>query len=206
MPEIKSVNPDGNHLDSIFKQYLLDVSPHLRAFARGLTGRAAQADDLVQETLMKAWAARTQFQLGTNFKAWCFVILRNTFSSAMRREKFVGEWDEAVADRILTTPATQANGLHLEDLQRALLELPTDQREAVLIVGAGGMSYDEAAEICQCAVGTIKSRVSRARATLEKLTNFGGMAASRRDVTTDNAFATIIQDTNQLIARHREPS
>jgi RNA polymerase sigma-70 factor, ECF subfamily len=187
--------------DVAFKQHLLAVIPHLRAFARGLTGRAAQADDLVQDTLLKAWAARIQFQPGTNFKAWCFVILRNTFSSAMRREKFVGEWDDAVADRILSAPATQANGMHLEDLQRALLELPSEQREAVLLVGASGMSYEEAAEICQCAIGTIKSRVSRARAALDKLMKAGGMTATRRDVTTENALATIMRDAEKLAQR-----
>jgi RNA polymerase sigma-70 factor, ECF subfamily len=186
---------------AFFKQQLLAVSPHLRAFARGLTGRAAQADDLVQDTLMKAWASRAQFQPGTNFKAWCFVILRNTFSSAMRREKFVGEWDDAVAERILSAPATQANGLHLEDLQRALLELPTDQREAVLLVGAGGMSYEDAAVACQCAVGTIKSRVSRARAMLDKLTAYGGLVATRQDVSSENALADIMKSTERLMAR-----
>jgi RNA polymerase sigma-70 factor, ECF subfamily len=185
----------------VFKQQLLSVIPHLRAFARGLTGRAAQADDLVQDTLLKAWAARVQFQPGTNFKAWCFVILRNTFSSAMRREKFVGEWDDAVAERLLSAPATQANGMHLEDLQRALLELPTEQREAVLLVGASGMSYEDAAAICQCAIGTIKSRVSRARTALDKLMQNGGMSATRRDVTSENALATIMQAAERLAQR-----
>jgi RNA polymerase sigma-70 factor, ECF subfamily len=187
--------------EASFKQHLLAVSPHLRAFARGLTGRAAQADDLVQDTLMKAWAARAQFQPGTNFKAWCFVILRNTFSSAMRREKFVGEWDDVVAERILCAPATQANGLHLEDLQRALLQLPTDQREAVLLVGAGGMSYEDAAAVCQCAIGTIKSRVSRARAMLDKLITHGGLAATRQDVSSENALSDIMKSTEKLMAR-----
>jgi RNA polymerase sigma-70 factor, ECF subfamily len=185
----------------VFKQQLLSVIPHLRAFARGLTGRAAQADDLVQDTLLKAWAARVQFQPGTNFKAWCFVILRNTFSSAMRREKFVGEWDDAVAERLLSAPATQANGMHLEDLQRALLELPTEQREAVLLVGASGMSYEDAAAICQCAIGTIKSRVSRARTALDKLMQNGGMSATRRDVTSENALATIMLAAERLAQR-----
>jgi RNA polymerase sigma-70 factor, ECF subfamily len=191
-----------HHPDEIFfQQQLIAVSPHLRAFARGLTGRSSQADDLVQETLLKAWASRTQFQTGTNFKAWCFVILRNTFSSSMRRQKFVGEWDDAVAERVLSAPATQANGLHLEDLQRALLELPTDQREAVLLVGAGGMTYEDAAVACQCAVGTIKSRVSRARATLDKLTTQGGLSATRQDVSSENALSDIMKSTEQLIAR-----
>jgi RNA polymerase sigma-70 factor, ECF subfamily len=206
MIENETVIPEFDRGEAFFKQQLLAVSPHLRAFARGLTGRPAQADDLVQDTLMKAWASRTQFQPGSNFKAWCFVILRNTFSSAMRRQKFVGEWDDAVAERILSAPATQANGLHLEDLQRALLELPTDQREAVLLVGAGGMSYEDAAVACQCAIGTIKSRVSRGRAMLDKLITHGGLSATRQDVSSENALSDIMKSTERLMARSALPT
>jgi RNA polymerase sigma-70 factor, ECF subfamily len=187
--------------DAEFKQLLVSVMPHLRAFARGLTGRIAQADDLVQETLLKAWAARQQFQRGTNFKAWCFVILRNSFSSAMRREKFSGDWDDSVAERMLSVSASQMNGLHLQDLQRALQELPTDQREAVLLIGASGMSYEEAAVICGCAIGTIKSRVSRARDALDRHITEGGMALSRQDLPAGNPLVTIMQDAERLASK-----
>ena len=149
-----------------FKRELTGVIPHLRAFARGLCGRADMADDLVQETLLKAWAARERFEPGTSMRAWTFVILRNAYLTDMRRSRFRGDYDETVAERILTAPADQEEPVHLADLHRALLTLPEERREALLLVGAGGFSYEEAAQICGCAVGTIKSRVGRARAAL----------------------------------------
>jgi RNA polymerase sigma-70 factor, ECF subfamily len=187
--------------DDEFKKLLVSAMPHLRAFARGLTGRIAQADDLVQETLLKAWAARHQFHRGTNFKAWCFVILRNSFSSAMRREKFSGDWDDAVAERVLSVDAPQQNGLHLQDLQRALQELPTEQREAVLLIGASGMSYEDAAAICGCAIGTIKSRVSRARGALDRLIADGGMKLTRQALPQGDPLSKIMQDADRLVGR-----
>lgn len=156
-----------------FKRQLTEVVPHLRAFARGLCGRPDMADDLVQETLLKAWAAQDRFEPGTSIRAWTFVILRNVFLTDMRRNRFRGEYDEGVAERILTTPAGQEGPLHLSDLHRALLTLPAERREALLLVGAGGFSYEEAAEICGCAVGTIKSRVGRARAALASMIEDG---------------------------------
>lgn len=152
-----------------FKRELAAVVPHLRAFARGLCGRADMADDLVQEALLKAWAAQERFEPGTSMRAWTFVILRNAYLTDMRRNRFRGEYDENVAERILTAPAGQEEPIHLADLHRALLTLPPERREALLLVGAGGFSYEEAASICGCAVGTIKSRVSRARTRLAEL-------------------------------------
>lgn len=153
--------------DTDFKAEIAAVIPHLRAFGRSLSGSRDLADDLVQETLMKAWAARERFQAGTNMRAWTFIILRNLFLSQMRRSRFKGEWDDFTADRILAAPATQDREVELADLQRALLKLPQMQREAIILVGAGGFAYEEAAQICKCAVGTIKSRVARGRAALE---------------------------------------
>jgi len=127
------------------------------------------ADDLVQETLMKAWAARARFQAGTNMRAWTFIILRNLYLSQMRRSRFRGEWDDLVADRILAAPAGQDKQVELGDMQRALLHLPQPQREALILVGAGGFAYEEAAEICGVAVGTIKSRVARGRVAVLEL-------------------------------------
>ena len=141
-----------------FKRELTEVVPHLRAFARGLCGRADMADDLVQETLLKAWAAQERFQPGTSMRAWTFVILRNAYLTDMRRNRFRGEYDETVAERVLTAPAGQEEPIHLSDMHRALLTLPPERREALLLVGAGGFSYEEAATICGCAVGTIKVR------------------------------------------------
>ena len=133
-----------------FKRELTEVVPHLRAFARGLCGRPDMADDLVQETLLKAWAAQERFEPGTSMRAWTFVILRNAYLTDMRRNRFRGEYDEGVAERILTAPAGQEEPLHLSDMHRALLTLPPERREALLLVGAGGFSYEEAAQICGC--------------------------------------------------------
>ena len=165
--------------DEDFKVQLGQVISHLRAFGRSLSGNRDLADDLVQETLMKAWAARARFQAGTNMRAWTFIILRNLFLSQMRRARFKGEWDDFTAERLLAHPAGQDKQIELGDLQRGLLELPQAQREALILVGAGGFAYEEAAEICGCAVGTIKSRVARGRAALEHILD-EGLLPSRR--------------------------
>lgn len=161
--------------DADFKEQLAQVIPHLRAFGRSLSGNRDTADDLVQETLLKAWAARLRFQAGTNMRAWTFIILRNLFLSQMRRSRFKGEWDDLTADRLLAAPASQDRHIDLGDLQRALIQLPEPQREALILVGAGGFAYEEAAEICGCAVGTIKSRVARGRTALEQLLTNGNL-------------------------------
>lgn len=172
-PNQQPRTPTEHSRASEFKRELTGVIPHLRAFARGLCGRADMADDLVQETLLKAWAARERFEPGTSMRAWTFVILRNAYLTDMRRARFRGDYDEALAERILTAPADQEEPVHLADLHRALLTLPEERREALLLVGAGGFSYEEAAQICGCAVGTIKSRVGRARAALTAMIDEG---------------------------------
>jgi RNA polymerase sigma-70 factor (ECF subfamily) len=166
--------------DPDFKVQLGQVIPHLRAFGRSLSGSRDLADDLVQETLLKAWAARKRFQAGTNMRAWTFIILRNLYLSQMRRARFKGEWDDLVADRLLAAPASQDRHVELTDMQRALLHLPQPQREALILVGAGGFAYEEAADICGVAVGTIKSRVARGRVALETILTEGRLP-SRRD-------------------------
>ncbi len=176
--------------DPEFKKQLALVIPHLRAFGRSLSGNRDLADDLVQETLLKAWAARQRFQAGTNMRAWTFIILRNLFLSQMRRARFKGEWDDLVADRVLAAPASQDKHVELADMQRALLHLPQPQREALILVGAGGFAYEEAAEICGVAVGTIKSRVARGRVALEALMA-GSTLSSRRDHEVDSERSTL---------------
>ena len=166
--------------DPDFKVQLGQVIPHLRAFGRSLSGSRDLADDLVQETLLKAWAARKRFQAGTNMRAWTFIILRNLYLSQMRRARFKGEWDDLVADRLLAAPASQDRHVELTDMQRALLHLPQPQREALILVGAGGFAYEEAADICGVAVGTSKSRVARGRVALETILTEGRLP-SRRD-------------------------
>ena len=179
-----------------FKRELTDVVPHLRAFARGLCGRADMADDLVQEALLKAWAAQDRFEPGTSMRAWTFVILRNAYLTDMRRNRFRGEYDEGVAERILTAPASQEEPIHLSDLHRALLTLPPERREALLLVGAGGFSYEEAANICGCAVGTIKSRVGRARATLNSMLADGSIP--KRSLDDDGAHRAILEELEDV--------
>src|SRR5687768_9489657 len=193
--------------DPEFKDQLAQVIPHLRAFGRSLSGSRDLADDLVQETLLKAWAARKRFQAGTNMRAWTFIILRNLFLSQMRRARFKGEWDEITASRLLAAPASQDRHVELGDMQRALMHLPQPQREALILVGAGGFAYEEAAEICGCAVGTIKSRVARGRVALESLLAEGKLPSRREHETPSNrsALQTIMNEVDHL-SRDRDPT
>lgn len=181
-----------------FKRELTEVIPHLRAFARGLCGRPDMADDLVQEALLKAWAAQDRFEPGTSMRAWTFVILRNAYLTDMRRNRFRGNYDEGVAERILTQPAEQEEPLHLSDMHRALLTLPPERREALLLVGAGGFSYEEAAQICGCALGTIKSRVGRARATLNEMLSEDNVPG--RSVDDDIAHTAIMDELDDVVS------
>lgn len=187
-----------------FKRELTAVIPHLRAFARGLCGRPDMADDLVQETMLKAWAAQDRFEPGTSMRAWTFVILRNAYLTDMRRNRFRGEYDETVAERILVAPAGQEDPIHLADLQRALQTLPPERREALLLVGAGGFSYEEAATICGCAVGTIKSRVGRARAALTAMLEDGSIP--QRSTDDAEAHRAILDELDEVAARQEEPA
>jgi RNA polymerase sigma-70 factor (ECF subfamily) len=157
--------------EGTFRTDLVEAIPYVRAFARTLCGAKAAADDLAQETLAKAWQARASFQPGTNLKAWLFMIARNQFYSEKRRSWRSVAWDEELADARLIAPAGQGDHIELADLKRALTKITPEQREALILVGAGGLSYEEAAKICNCAIGTVKSRVARARQALEKLLN-----------------------------------
>jgi RNA polymerase sigma-70 factor, ECF subfamily len=148
---------------------LLAAVPSLRAFAISLCGQVDRADDLVQDTLLRALSNLDRFERGTNLNAWLFTILRNLFHSEYRkRRREVEDPDGSYAGRLKAQPE-QGSRLDLEDFRGALGKLPHDQREALLLVGASGFSYEEAAGICECAVGTIKSRVNRARARLAVL-------------------------------------
>ncbi|WP_046869258.1 sigma-70 family RNA polymerase sigma factor [Microvirga massiliensis] len=147
---------------------ILEALPHLRVFAISLTGDLDRADDLVQEAIVKALGHLGQFTPGTNLRAWLFTILRNEFYTLHRkRRREVQDPDGLLAARLAAAPV-QDRHLDLEDLKAALLWLPVEQREAVLLV-AGGISYEETAQICGAAVGTIKSRVNRGRKSLAEL-------------------------------------
>jgi RNA polymerase sigma-70 factor (ECF subfamily) len=149
-----------------FRAELLELIPFLRAFARSLCGHQETADDLAQETLVKAWQARDSFTPGSNLKAWLFTILRNQFYSDRRRAWRQAPWDQEAAERIPGSSGEQAWAAELSDTARALAGLSDEQREALILVGAGGFSYEDAAAICRCAVGTVKSRGARARKSL----------------------------------------
>ncbi len=152
---------------------LLAAVPRLRAFAMSLCGRVDQADDLVQETLVKAWSHLDSFQPGTNMAAWLYTILRNEFySSFRRRRREVADSDGFLAGRLATLP-TQDSHVEFQDFRAALFRLGADQREALMLIGASGLSYEEAAKICGCAVGTMKSRVNRGRMKLAELLGLG---------------------------------
>src|SRR5215203_5731418 len=148
---------------------LLQSIPSMRAFAMSLTGNVDQADDLVQEAMVRGLAHINQFQPGTSIQAWLFTILRNQFHTAYRkRRREVEDPDGGMAARLSVFPE-QDGHLDLEDLKGALTKLPFEQREALLLVAAQGFSYEEAAEICGTRIGTIKSRINRARAKLAEL-------------------------------------
>ena len=154
---------------SSWRDDVVGLIPALRAFAWSLSHNGSDADDLVQDTLIKAWTNRDKFEDGTNLRAWLFTILRNTYyTNVLRRRREVrdemGEYAGA-----LRTPPTQDWTVAMRALQAALQQLPPEHREALILVGAAGLSYEEAAEICGCALGTIKSRVNRARARLLKI-------------------------------------
>jgi RNA polymerase sigma-70 factor (ECF subfamily) len=175
------------------REELLASVRSLRAFAVSLCGQPDRADDLVQETLVKAWSNIDSFQEGTNLQAWLFTILRNHYYSEIRkRRREVEDTDGQYAARLATHPPQQGH-LDLADFKAALRELPDDQREALILVGASGFSYEEAAGICNVAVGTIKSRVSRARSHLAKRLKIESDADIGPDSTAEAIFTTLKQ-------------
>jgi len=154
-----------------FRSEMITLIPYLRAFARALSGNRDEADDLCQETLARAWQNRSSYQMGTNLKAWLFMILRNQFYSGKRRSWRQQPWHDDAADKYGTHNDVQGPRLDLADLSRAMRLLSAEQREALILVGAGGFSYEESASICGCAIGTVKSRVARARSAIQQTLN-----------------------------------
>jgi RNA polymerase sigma-70 factor (ECF subfamily) len=182
--------------DEAFKRELVKLIPHLRAFARTLCGDPAAADDLAQDAMMKAWDARASFQMGTNMKAWTFMILRNQFYSEKRRSWRQTQLDQEAAERTLVAVDDPEAPVALDELRQGLAMLPAEQREALILVGAGGFAYEEAAEICECAVGTVKSRVSRARRALHAILEDG--AYDRDGASAGDAMRSILADAERL--------
>jgi RNA polymerase sigma-70 factor (ECF subfamily) len=159
----------ARHADPVLRNDLLAAIPRLRAFAVSLCGRADRADDLVQETLVKAWANLASFQPGTNLMAWLYTILRNEFYTEFRKRRYEVQDEDGVFAGRLTAAPTQEGHIEFQDFRAAMARLADDQREALILIGASGLSYEDAAQICGCAVGTMKSRVHRARFRLAGL-------------------------------------
>ena len=172
---------ESNDTASFRQEDLLACIPHLRAYARFLTGNRERADDLVQDALVRALTAAHQFQTGTNLKAWIFTILRNLFYNEIRKNRLKVQSLDDIPGEGPATPPTQDANLEFADFRRAFWQLGQSQREVLIMVGASGLSYEEAAAICGCAVGTIKSRVSRARRELLKILQEGNLTYKRGD-------------------------
>src|SRR3990167_5865892 len=172
---MKSPSPDTPILpntlaaDMHFRDQLVALISSLRSFARGLCGWRDMADDMVQDAMLRGWAARASFTPGTNFRAWMFMILRNQFYTTLRKDKRMTSWDPEVAERVLVEAPSQEDAINVADVARALQKLPAEQREVLLLIGANGATYEEAAEIVGCAIGTIKSRLARGRKALAQV-------------------------------------
>jgi RNA polymerase sigma-70 factor (ECF subfamily) len=160
---------DGSPLSDELRASLLKAIPHLRAFAISLTGKVDQADDLVQEAIMRGLNKLDSFTPGTDLQAWLFTILRNHFYTSLRKRRREVEDPDGVMASMLSAPPEQHGHLDLDDLRVALGRLSVEQREVLLLIGAEGMSYEEAAAICEVNIGTIKSRMNRARTRLAEL-------------------------------------
>ena len=174
------------------RKALLAAIPNLRAFAISLCGNTDRADDLVQETLVKAWGHIGSFTEGTNMRAWLFTILRNlVYSQYRRRRREVDDPEGELAAKLASIPA-QHGHMDMLDFKVALQKLPADQREAIILVGASGLSYEDAAVICGCAIGTMKSRVNRARAKLADLLELNdGTHFTREPLAVDQDTASL---------------
>jgi RNA polymerase sigma-70 factor, ECF subfamily len=166
---------------NIGEKDLLACVPHLRAFAWFLARNRERADDLVQDTIVRALGAAQQFRVGTNLKGWMFTILRNLHYNEVRKNRIQ---TQSLDDPLAYEPAvlpSQIASLEFGDFRRAFWQLADDRREVLILVGASGLSYEEAAKVCNCPKGTVKSRVSRARRELLQILEDGLLADRRRD-------------------------
>ncbi len=173
-----------------FRDSLIEQLPSLRAFARSLVQNRSAADDLVQETVLKALKNEAKFKHGTNLRAWLFTILRNQYYTTLRKTRREVEDIDGRHAATLSVRPDQAGAIEMQAFQIAFAQLQPDQREALTLVGASDLSYEEAAAICGCAVGTIKSRVSRARKRLAELMGIN----SATDLSVVNVFEQPARD------------
>lgn len=186
-----------------FKQALVDVLPALRAFARSLCRNAVEADDLVQETMLKAWSARNSYIEEANFKAWTFRILRNALYSNWRKNSRLTQLDDTVYEKTAKATDNAETALELAEVSEAIRHLPLEQREALILIAAGGFNYEEVAAIAGVAVGTIKSRVSRGRANLIDLME--KRATSRTSISALGAAQSLLNDADRLARNAMAP-
>lgn len=152
-----------------FRQLLVGYLPHLRAVARSLTGHRDRADDLVNDAILKALSAEAQFQPGTNLKAWLMTILRNHYINGLRRRRIEVETVDEIPESALPSAPNQEHVVEMHEVAAALQRMSVEHREILVLVSAAGLSYEEAATVCGCAVGTIKSRLNRARSELKRV-------------------------------------
>ena len=164
-----------------FREGLIAELSNLRAFAVSLCGSVQQADDLVQDTMLKAWGNSEKFQPGTSLRAWMFTILRNTHFNEMHKNRMRARSNDGATGYEASVRPGQEASLEFSDFRRAFWQLGNEQREALILVGANGMSHEDAAKLCDCAPGTVKSRVSRARRRLLQILETGSLVSRRRD-------------------------
>jgi RNA polymerase sigma-70 factor (ECF subfamily) len=187
--------------DDTFRNDLVSLLPHLRAFARSLA-RGPGAEDLAQDAVLNAWRYRASFQPGTSLKAWTFTILRNTFLSEKRRSWRSQPLDRELAENTLLANDDPTASEELLDVRNAMQVLPHDQRQALMLVGAAQLSYEETASICRCAVGTIKSRVSRARTALAEILAKGSARhRTKSDLSSTNVFEAVLRQAADVRSR-----
>jgi RNA polymerase sigma-70 factor (ECF subfamily) len=179
----RSVEPQSQSAPvSDFRTDLVSHLPHLRAVARALTGHRDRADDLVNDTVLKALSAEAQFQPGTYLKAWLMTILRNHYINGLRRTRIEVETIGEIPESALPSAPNQEHVVEVNEVANALQRMSVEHREILVLVSAAGLSYEEASEVCGCAVGTIKSRLNRARTELKKvLAKSRGLAGEPRE-------------------------
>jgi RNA polymerase sigma-70 factor (ECF subfamily) len=178
---------------------LTALIPYMRAFARSLCQDKSRGDDLAQDALASAWRHRSAYTPGTNLKAWVSRIVRNQFYSDRRRSWRLSQLDAATAEETLVAVSDPYYAVALDDVRRAMLELTDEQREAVTLIGVAGLTYEEAAEICGCAEGTVKSRVSRGRQRLSAILADGAMRA--RTLVPGGVMASMLAEADALQPR-----
>jgi RNA polymerase sigma-70 factor (ECF subfamily) len=193
-----NIDPPESRLTGFEPDALIALIPHTRAFARALCRDRTLGEDLAQDALARAWGRRDSFHSGTNLKAWLFTIVRNSLISDRRRAWRVVHLDPSLSDALLVFEPNPTAALDLEDLRRAMQDLSPDQRQALSLVGVACLPYHEAALICGCADGTMKSRVSRARRKLTRLLDSGRPSSTRR--APERAASAILADAGHLIA------